>query len=172
MRKTGLYMNQLETFKRWLREDIKRLCAEAQRKRLKPCVRLNGTSDIDVQEVFGDILDEFSSAQFYDYSKVWNRKAYKSNYYLVYSRSETTTEKAIDKKIEEGYNVAVVFDKVPKTWRGHTVVPGDDSDLRFLDPQGVIVGLQAKSRAKSDTTGFVVQVKAPSEMVQTQVKGG
>lgn len=159
MRKTGLYMNQLETFKRWLREDIKRLCAEAQRKRLKPCVRLNGTSDIDVQEVFGDILDEFPSAQFYDYTKVWNRVAKKPNYYLVYSRSETTTEKAIDKKIEDGYNVAVVFDKTPKTWRGHTVVPGDDSDLRFLDPQGVIIALSAKGAARKDTTGFVVQVK-------------
>ena len=162
MRKTGLFMNQLETFKRWLREDIKRLCAEAQRKRLKPCVRLNGTSDIDVQEVFGDILDEFPSAQFYDYTKVWNRVAKKPNYYLVYSRSETTTEKAIDKRLKEGYNVAVVFDEVPAEWLGHKVVAGDDSDLRFLDPTGAVIGLTSKGKARKDDTGFVVRVGGAS----------
>lgn len=162
MRKTGLYMNQLETFKRWLREDIKRLCAEAQRKRLKPCVRLNGTSDIDVQEVFGDILNEFPSAQFYDYTKVWNRVAKKPNYYLVYSYSERRTKKDVDLKLEEGYNVAVVFDKVPETWEGRIVIKGDDSDLRFLDQAGVIVGLTAKGKARKDDTGFVVRVGGAS----------
>jgi hypothetical protein len=35
------------------------------------------------------------------------------------------------------------------------VFNGDDSDLRFLDPKNVIVGLYAKGKAKSDTTGFV-----------------
>jgi hypothetical protein len=35
------------------------------------------------------------------------------------------------------------------------VFNGDESDLRFLDPKGVIVGLYAKGKAKKDTSGFV-----------------
>jgi hypothetical protein len=35
-------------------------------------------------------------------------------------------------------------------------VDGDKDDLRFLDPQGVIVGLKAKGDAKHDDTGFVI----------------
>jgi hypothetical protein len=32
---------------------------------------------------------------------------------------------------------------------------GDDNDLRFLDKQGVVVGLIEKGMAKKDSTGFV-----------------
>jgi hypothetical protein len=53
-------------------------------------------------------------------------------------------------------NVAVVFDTLPTTYLGRPVVNGDDTDLRFLDPQGVVVGLKAKGRAKKDTSGFTV----------------
>jgi hypothetical protein len=35
-------------------------------------------------------------------------------------------------------------------------INGDENDLRFLDPKGVVVGLTAKGKAKSDTSGFVV----------------
>ena len=61
-----------------------------------------------------------------------------------------------------GYNVAVVFDVkkkqlFPPTWNKHEVVDGDDTDLRFLDPQGgFVIGLRAKGSAKKDSTGFVV----------------
>jgi hypothetical protein len=40
-----------------------------------------------------------------------------------------------------------------------TVFDGDDTDLRFLDPTGVIVGLKAKGRARKDTSGFVIRTK-------------
>jgi hypothetical protein len=35
------------------------------------------------------------------------------------------------------------------------VIDGDTDDLRFLDPQNVVVGLRAKGKAKKDKTGFV-----------------
>jgi hypothetical protein len=35
------------------------------------------------------------------------------------------------------------------------VINGDETDLRFLDAKGVIVGLRAKGKARKDTTGFV-----------------
>ena len=40
-------------------------------------------------------------------------------------------------------------------------VDGDDSDIRHLDPQGVIVALYAKGNARKDTTGFVVRQVIP-----------
>ena len=62
--------------------------------------------------------------------------------------------------ISEGYNVAVVFgvkksEPLPEYQFARKVINGDESDLRFLDPRGVVVGLYAKGKAKKDTTGFV-----------------
>ena len=54
--------------------------------------------------------------------------------------------------------VAMVFDKLPETYMGLPVINADDTDLRFLDPRGVIAGLKAKGRAKKDTSGFVRRV--------------
>jgi hypothetical protein len=47
---------------------------------------------------------------------------------------------------------------MPATYNGLPVFNGDDSDLRFLDPKGVIVGLYAKGRARKDTSGFVKMI--------------
>jgi len=60
--------------------------------------------------------------------------------------------------IDNGRNVAVVFDAIPTTWEGWTVIDGDADDMRWRDPMGVIVGLKAKGDAIKDTTGFVVRL--------------
>jgi hypothetical protein len=70
--------------------------------------------------------------------------------------------------IRAGMNVATVFgikknSPMPKFWNGMSVFNGDDSDLRFLDPKGVVVGLYAKGKAKKDTSGFV---KYPTFMMK------
>jgi len=56
----------------------------------------------------------------------------------------------------------VVFptDAFPETWRGIPVINGDESDLRFTDPVGVIVGLRAKGDAKKLVAGGFVQIGA------------
>lgn len=58
------------------------------------------------------------------------------------------------------YNIAVVFNTkiLPIFWKGKEVIDGDESDLRFLDKQNVIVGLKAKGKAKQDMSGFVIHV--------------
>ena len=71
--------------------------------------------------------------------------------------------------ISQGYNIATVFgvkktEPLPLSYLGMPVFNGDESDLRFLDPTGVIVGLYAKGPAKKDTTGFV---KYPTIMMAT-----
>jgi hypothetical protein len=52
---------------------------------------------------------------------------------------------------------------MPEYYNGLPVFNGDESDLRFLDPKGVVVGLYAKGKAKKDETGFV---KYPSIMLK------
>jgi hypothetical protein len=56
---------------------------------------------------------------------------------------------------------AVVFQKqadIPESFRGWPVVDGDDTDVRHIEPAGVVVALYAKGKAKRDTGGFV-QIK-------------
>jgi hypothetical protein len=58
-------------------------------------------------------------------------------------------------------NVAVVFKPaIPSTYQGYTVVNGDVSDERFLDPKGVIVGLKYKTPHGVTYTknNFVVEI--------------
>jgi hypothetical protein len=50
------------------------------------------------------------------------------------------------------------------TYFGRRVISGDHDDLRFLDPAGVVVSLKAKGRAKTDASGFVVDIR--SEVIQ------
>jgi hypothetical protein len=58
--------------------------------------------------------------------------------------------------LNKGGNVAAVFRVVPPFSFSVPVVDGDLSDLRFLDPAGVVVGLKAKGKAKKDLSGFVL----------------
>jgi hypothetical protein len=78
-----------------------------------------------------------------------------SNYHLTFSRSETNQKDCFD-ILNKGGNVASVFRAVPSESFGVQVVNGDISDLRFLDPAGVVVGLKAKGKARQDLSGFVL----------------
>ena len=60
--------------------------------------------------------------------------------------------------MKAGGNVAVVFEKsLPETWQGVKVINGDESDVRFMDQTGVVVGLKAKGEGKKDQSGFVIR---------------
>jgi hypothetical protein len=130
----------------------------------KFAVRLNGTSDLDFIQMFKlklgvDVLTEFNNLQFYDYTKNLDRalRYMGSNYHLTFSRDETNHDKAM-RLLRLGGNVAIVFDQVPEMYEGFRVIDGDESDLRYLDPENVIVGLKAKGDAKKDETGFVLRI--------------
>ena len=86
-----------------------------------------------------------------------------SNYHLTFSRSENNNDKALE-LLNKGYNVAMVFDKLPDTYLGFKVVNGDLDDLRFKDDKNVIVGLKYKKMTGkgADNTlafksGFAIQ---------------
>jgi hypothetical protein len=117
---------------------------------------------------FSNIFEAFSEVQFYDYTKILGRRvASIDNYSLTFSAADGN-ELDVYRAISQGYNVAVVFgikktEPMPEYYLGRPVFNGDESDLRFLDPKGVVVGLYAKGKAKKDTTGFV---KYPNIMLK------
>jgi len=160
-RKTRLFFEDRETFMEYLEQDINKAIRYAARQGLTPVFRLNGTSDISWEKYKlkgsdKNVFEMFDYVQFYDYTKVPKRKvdAYK-NYHLTFSQADGNGADA-DWAISKNMNVTVVFDKIPETYKGKPVFNADDTDLRFLDPKGVVLGLKAKGRAKKDRTGFVV----------------
>lgn len=159
IRKTQLFFADRAAFMAELFTDIKRAVRYAERQGLTPVFRLNGTSDLawEKYEVVGglNIFECFPDVQFYDYTKIIGRKvaAYK-NYHLTFSAADGN-DADVARAVAQGMNVTVVFDRVPETYMGRAVFDADETDLRFLDPKGVVLGLKAKGRAKKDTTGFV-----------------
>jgi len=153
-RKTRMFFEQRDEFLVALEADIRKGIKQAEKKGMVPAFRLNGTSDI-AWEKYG-IIQKFPEVQFYDYTKIRNRKvAALSNYHLTFSKADGN-DMDVRLAASAGMNVAVVFKDVPDAYIGRTVIDGDDTDLRFLDPKGVVVGLKAKGRARKDTSGFVV----------------
>ena len=163
--KTKLFFEQKLDFLAKLSKEITSSIKSASKKGMKAVFRPNLTSDIAWENVTDQdgltIFEKHSSTQFYDYTKSFKRmKAFlsgelPSNYHLTFSCSETNS-KIAKLVLEMGGNVAVVFrNQLPQTWNGFEVVNGDESDLRFLDKQGVVVGLIEKGLAKKDETGFV-----------------
>ncbi|MDX0568134.1 hypothetical protein GOL81_23125 [Sinorhizobium medicae] len=181
--KTQRYLADRAAFMAELVRDIERFMKWCDKHGVKPAVRLNGTSDIQWEVAhpcirFGGYYESlflaFPTVQFYDYTKVYKRvyRQLPSNYQLVlsYSGANQRYADAVTKAAQDtGSNMAVVYrtkelrdyfvDKLVQY--GETcrdVIDGDQTDLRFLDPQRVIVGLYAKGRAaKADTSGFVVR---------------
>lgn len=160
LRKTLEFFKDKEGFLNELKSDITALVKKAKKAGMSPCVRLNGTSDIPWHNM--GIMEAFPEIPFYDYTPNKSRMMeyldgkLPKNYSLTFSRKEDN-ESACDEIMAKGGNVAAVFKTMPTTWKGKKCFNGDDSDLRFLDPRGVIVALKAKGKAKKDTSGFVIQ---------------
>ena len=171
IRKTQMFFEERKGFFEWLVADIKLAIKQSARLGLTPVFRLNGTSDLSFEkyEVADgkNIFQLFPQVQFYDYTKILGRKvAHIDNYHLTFSAADGNDTDVL-RAMAQGYNVATVFglkktQPMPETYQGRPVFNGDESDLRFLDPKGVIVGLYAKGKAKKDTSGFV---KYPTVMM-------
>ncbi len=127
--------------------------------------RPNAASDLRWERIAPDML-QVDGVTVYDYTKApaSQRDALGGLYRLVYSVSERerSVREAVD-YLQRGGNAAVVFDtrkseELPATWNGFRVVDGDVTDARFLDPEGTVVGLRAKGKARgkvADDRGFV-----------------
>jgi hypothetical protein len=181
IRKTELLRDDPAEFSRQLVRDLEAVARRARRNGVRAAVRLNGTSDIAWESFaverhghrFDGVPQAFPELLFYDYTKLpfralqsVNLGEFPSNYRITFSRSEVN-ESVARRVADAGVNVAVVFlDHLPETWGGRPVIDGTTHDMRFLDPQGVVVGLIAKgSAARKDTSGFIVRDAEPAARV-------
>ena len=159
-RKTILWRDNRQEFLRILNKDLVKFDNYCRRKGIKAVVRLNGTSDIRWENYID--MASYDDIQFYDYTKILNRRGLASNYHLTVSYSEASdryASQALQVKKDSDTNIAVVFkDKhnIPSTYKGYNVVDGDKDDLRFLDIPNSVVALYAKGQAKKDVSGFVI----------------
>jgi len=161
LRKTLFLQQYPEVFKVLVRKEINRLKRKASRMNMLPMVRMNGTSDKRWELFMPEIFLEYSEVQFYDYTKIPNRKLGNiQNYDLSFSYSGVKAyQPMVAKALKKNMRLAVVFrskDNQPKTFLGRKVINGDMTDIRPYDPQGVIVALYAKGDAIHDKSGFVV----------------
>ena len=161
IQKTKEFLNNREEFLATLKKEINSKIKTAKRKMEKIAFRLNVLSDLPWQNLVD--MTENPDVPFYDYTPNLKRMIrflngeLPKNYHLTFSRKENNQAQC-ELILAMGGNVAVVFDKLPQTYLGKPVIDGDETDLRFLDPKGVIVGLKAKGKAKKDTSGFVVKI--------------
>jgi hypothetical protein len=185
--KTLRYLDGREMFLADLVTDLAAFVRYCRRGNVIPAVRLNGTSDIQWEVghsvtrdgvEFASVFEAFPEVQFYDYTKIAKRvlKPLPQNYSLTLSYSAANprySDMIIEAALASGANVAVVYrtkamrdallesGSSVSSGNGATlsrsVIDGDETDMRFMDPKGVIVGLYAKGRAgKADKSGFVV----------------
>jgi hypothetical protein len=173
IRRTQWLFQDRPAFMRALVRDIHKAIRRAKAKGFVPVFRLNGTSDIRWEGIgvsgehdgiaysAPNVMALFPLVQFYDYTKLPNRKRVPANYHLTFSLADGNDDKARE-ALANGVNVAAVFRNkatvsryIDAGYMSHPVFCGDDSDLRFLDPARHVIALYAKGNAKRDNAGFV-----------------
>jgi hypothetical protein len=158
IRKTEYFFNDRAGFMADLVADINKAIKFAAKQGLTPVFRLNGTSDLSWEKYEAahgkNIFELFDYVQFYDYTKVLGRKVkHLPNYHLTFSKADGN-DADVAEALLQGMSVVAVYDEIPAG-----TPSADETDLRFLDPKGIMLGLKAKGRAKKDYSGFVIRLK-------------
>lgn len=167
VKKTILFYYNRKLFMFLVIHEIHKAKLYAEKHNLEFSVRINCTSDLNI-ELFNspktnkNILKIFGDTQFYDYTKISSR--YKiadkyDNYHLTFSFDGKNWDKC-QKILKNHGQVAVVFDGVmPTTYKGYKVISGDNYDMRYKDPHGVIIGLTYHKTAENYNTGEYIPVE-------------
>lgn len=158
-KRTELYFDHRELFMEKLYKEIRTEVKKAAKEGKKLALRLNGTSDLNWTKVYKD----FPEVQFYEYTKRTDTMARAkniANLNITFSRTENTDISDIRDLINQGQNVAVVFEEIPTEWEGLNILDGDKTDRRFEDEKGSIVGLKFKGakalKVEAINNGFCV----------------
>ena len=166
--KTKRFFEDYDNFMNDLIFSINHLIRKAKKMNLTPLVRLNGTSDIlwekkaftMLGKKYNNLMEYFPDTQFYDYSKIANRKNLPVNYDLTFSYSGALDFiRQVQKAQLNNLRIAAVFrsiESIPDTFLDRPVISGDNSDIRHTEDKNSIVALYAKGKAKNDTTGFII----------------
>ena len=167
--KTRAFFKDRNAFMGKLIKEIESAIKNAAKNGFKPAFRLNLTSDLPFEKIKYNgksVFAMFPKVQFYDYTASIARMTaflggeMPKNYHLTFSRKENTPDTLVESVLASGGNVAIVFDQLPKKYKGRVVRDGDVSDVRFKDGRGVVVGLKAKGKARYDKSGFVIPATA------------
>jgi len=155
--RTKLYATNRKDFWLILEAELGKIDRTAKRLETTVAFRPNIISDQSWHQTLPQLFENFKHWKFYSYTKVESkvrdaiRGKLPENYHITYSWSERSNLLKVKDFLSHGINVAVPFyDKktlkpcIPTEWQGIPVIDGDKSDLRFLDPKGVIVGLKVK----------------------------
>lgn len=166
LRKTLFLQQYKQEFLNVMANDIEKLIKKGKRNNMNIAIRPNGTSDLRFEN-YG-IIQAFDNVQWYDYTKIANRKNIPHNYDLTFSYSGASNYAPYVKQaLENNMRLATVFRNRETVeymlsngvkFMGRDIVDGDETDLRFLEPVNCITALYAKGRAKRDGTGFVVDM--------------
>ena len=165
IRKTRFFMSDPQAYINEACHHIERLERRAEVLDKLLCIRMNGSTDTPYErlkiEARGglSIYEVFEHLQFVEYTKRFERLGnVPSNVHLTFSRSELN-ESHCREALARGFNVAVIFaGTFPTHYLGYPVIDGRLHDLRHLDPEPVIVGLEPLGKpAKNDRTGMVVR---------------
>ena len=166
-KRTSLFYDDNNAFLLQLKKEIDALLRKAKKNNLKPCIRLNGTSDIDWENIpfLGkkNIFAYYPRVQFYDYTKRPISDRSKNHHFTFSWSGENEIE--CNNAINNGFNIAVPFyvkkgEDLPDTFLGLPVIDGDISDIRFKDKKGVVVGLRVKKNKNTDKPSkFIVNLK-------------
>ena len=174
IRRTKYYVLDRENFLNQLHKEIQSFATYYLKRSQDVAIRLNGTSDQPLVEQMIMGFKRFNgNVLFYDYTK--NHKKARTrrlpsghSYVVTFSLSEKQgSETQAIEVLSKGGNVAIVFDKLPKTWNGFKVIDGDERDDLMLDYSGVVLGLKAKGKAKHDDSGFVVKYTSDHMFTET-----
>lgn len=160
-----------------LSRECARLKRRARARGYRVAGRLNGTTDLDWTRILFDgksVFQRIKGITWYDYTK--NPKLAESYVSAGISVTFSWYDKASASKVldllDRGVNIAIAYkDKLPETQKigGRTirVIDGDQSDLRFKDCRGVVVGLKykfatmskdaAEINARALQSGFIIQ---------------
>ena len=165
IKRTQYYVLNRDAFYNQLYNEIQSFSKYYVNKGKEVAIRLNGTSDQPLVETMFHQVRRFNyNIVFYDYTKNHKKAGTRvlpsgHRYVVTFSLSEKDGSEAQALEVlNNGGHVAVVFDKLPKTWNGYPVVDGDERDDLMVDlKQPSIIGLLAKGKAKQDTSGFVVK---------------
>ena len=162
-RKTNYFLDDQDKFMAELVLDIRKLVKKAKKLKMLPAIRLNGTSDVDWENIrFKDgknIFELFPIEQFYDYTKRVDRDYSIRNYNLTFSYSGNNRKECLG-MLSNGISVAILGSRYTAIqFRGGLpksigIQDGDVDDLRFLDSPRSIIYLKPKGKAKTITNSF------------------
>ena len=176
--RTDLFHNDRPEFVSRTDKQFLRVRTKAERDGYEVVNRMNATSDLAWERIrwgeHANIMEAYPEMQWYDYTKypvhyrLDNKKyPFPANYHLTYSYAGNMER--VREALDHDVNVAVVFycedtsctncrygkgavptrySCKPTVWNGVPVFDGDETDLRYLDPVGVIVGLSLKQTYK------------------------